>query len=48
MSFLFWKGKDRFENFNAARMSAACEGLTEQHLSCRPFPDGNVTIPTGT
>ena len=48
MSFLFWKGKARFEDLNAARMSAACEGLTEQHLSCRPFPDGNVTIPTGT
>ena len=42
MSFLFCKGKARFEDLNAARMSAACEGLTEQHHSCRPFPDGNA------
>ena len=58
MSFLFCKGKARFEDLNAARMSAACEGLTEQHLSCRPFPDGNASksgrylqksvVPSGT
>ena len=42
MSYLFCKGKARFEDLNAARMSAACEGLTEQHLSFRPFPGGNA------
>jgi len=31
MSFLFWKGKARFEKLNAARMSAAREGSTERN-----------------
>ena len=29
---------DRFEDLNAARMSAAGEGLTEPHYNLRTFP----------
>ena len=39
------KGLTRLEEFNAARMSAAGEGLTEPILNRRPFPDGDANEP---
>ena len=41
--FVLFICEDRFEDLNAARMSAAGEGLSEPHLNPHTFPCADAT-----